>query len=372
MITGGGTGGHVLPALAIATALVERGHDPASIVLVGSRRGLDASLAGMEGFERVLLPGRGIVRRASLSNVTAAAGMASALGRSLVLLRRRRPSVVVSVGGYAGFPCALAAVVERVPLVLANVEAAPGAAHRLLARFALAAAVAFDGSPLPRAVVTGTPVRPAMGRLDRSPAGRLAARGALGLPPAGPVLAVVGGSLGSRRINHAVAAMARQWEVAEETGGHPLGIHHVVGRRDWVDPPARGPEARRPGLWYHAVEYEERMAELLTAADLFVGRSGLNTVAELTVAGVPSILIPLPRAPRDHQSANAAALAREGAAVVLADEDCTPAKLSRLVKELLADPVRLEKMAAAAASLGRPDAAGNVAALADLHARRRR
>lgn len=369
LVAGGGTGGHLVPALAVARALAEdRG--PGSVELVGSRRGLDAELLAHSGVPFTLLPGRGLARRvtpaAAAANVGAVAGLAWALLRSLALVARRRPAVVVAMGGYASVPPALAAAVWGVPVVLVNVDAVPGAANRLVGRFARAAAVAFPGTALPRAVVTGAPVRPEMAAAAHPDAeGRARARRELGIAPARSVVGAVGGSLGARTINAAVLGVAERWAKRDD-----VALYHVVGRRDaaWVEGAA--PRLEPGGLCYVARPYEERMALFYQAADVVVARAGANTVAELTVVGVPSVLVPLPGAPGDHQTANARVLEAAGAAVVVDDRHCTPDRLTVELESLLNDVARLEAMAAAAATLGRPDAVRAVADLARAHAKR--
>jgi UDP-N-acetylglucosamine--N-acetylmuramyl-(pentapeptide) pyrophosphoryl-undecaprenol N-acetylglucosamine transferase len=367
VIAGGGTGGHVQPALAVARALVERGHDPRTIRFVGSARGMEATLVPEAGFSIALLPGRGVRRGRSPGALLAAAaaviGLLAATARAVGLLLRRRPAVVLAVGGYASLPCAAAAVALRVPLVLAEQNSVPGSTNRLLGRFARAAAVAFPGTDLPRAVVTGTPVRPEAEAVDRSGEGRRRARAGLGLPDGRRVLGVAGGSLGSRRINQATVDLVRTW--------HPTGevaVHHVVGARDfpeWGAAVERAGGPVDPGVWYRAVEYERRMPDLLAAADLMVCRAGGATVAELALAGVPAVLVPLPGAPGDHQTGNARVLADAGGAVILADADCEGDRLAGLVDDLLFEDVRLAGMAAAARRVARPDAARLVAELVE-------
>ncbi len=211
----------------MAEALVAAGHAPEDIEFVGSTRGQDREALGGRGFPLTLLPGRGIVRRLSLrdtmDNVVAAVELVGAAADALRLVRRTRPRVVVSVGGYASVAAAAAAVVLRVPLVLVNVDAVPGAANRLFGRFARASAVGWPGTPLPRSVVTGTPVRPAIGAVSRDRAGRRAARRALGLPEDRPTVAVFGGSLGARRINEAVAGVVDRLARPPRPGRLPRG-----------------------------------------------------------------------------------------------------------------------------------------------------
>ena len=360
MIAGGGTAGHVLPGLALARALVDMGHPRSALHFVGSRKGVESRLVPAAGFEVTLLPGSGIERRLGLSTGRAVWGLSRACLDALTLLRRRRPAVVVGLGGYASVPCGLAALLLRIPVVVLEQNAVPGAANRLLARFARASAVSFPDTPLPRARVTGNPVRPEVLAVDRG-RDRLAARADLGVDEGRRLLAVFGGSLGARRINESVRAALETW-----SGRSDLAVHHVVGERDW--PLFEGLAAGTTGsLAYRAVRYEDRMDRVLAAADLAVCRAGATSVAELAAVGLPAVLVPLPGAPGDHQTANARVLERAGGAVVVPDGELG-ARLASVVDELLRDPSRLEAMATAAAGQGRRDAAEVVARLVEEHA----
>lgn len=365
LVAGGGTAGHVLPAVAAAQALVARGRPAATIHFVGSSRGLEATLVPEAGHTITLLPGRGIARRLTPDNLGAVAGLLRAMARALVLTARRRPAVVLSVGGYASVPCAAAAIALRVPLVLHEQNAVPGLANRLAGRFARASAVSFEGTLLPRAVVTGNPVRAEVLAVDRSPAGRTAARHALGLASDAAVIAVFGGSLGARRINEATFGLVEAW--GDRAG---VAVCHAVGARDWVGAAGRLPVPPAGGLHYEPVEYEHRMPLVYAAADVVVGRAGGTTVAELTAAGVPAVLVPFPGAPHDHQTANAMALVRAGAAVLVPDGELTAARLKHELGSLLVDPGRLAAMGEAGRGIARPDAADRVADLVERHARR--
>jgi UDP-N-acetylglucosamine--N-acetylmuramyl-(pentapeptide) pyrophosphoryl-undecaprenol N-acetylglucosamine transferase len=394
VIAGGGTGGHVVPSLQIARALVARGHPAGTIELFGSRRGQEAALWPTLEFPFTLLPGRGIRRslrlRALVDNAGAVLGLLGATAASIVSFLARRPRVAVVVGGYASFPAGVAALLTRVPMVLVNTDAVPGAVNGLLGRFAAANAVAFPGTELPRAVVTGTPVRPELDGLDRSPAGRREARAMLGLPEERRTLAAFGGSLGARRINAAVADLAARWFDRRD-----LSLYHVAGRRDYAQfaqaesaegafaegafaPGESAPEESAPGegdsavpggLAYKVVPFEDRMPVLYRAADLCVCRAGAMTVAELLVCGLPAILVPLPGAPRDHQTRNAEALVAAGAAILVPDAECNADRLEIELTALLSDADRLAAMGEAARRLGHPDAAATVAELVDAHAR---
>lgn len=357
LIAGGGTAGHVLPGLAVAGALCDRGVPRDAIRWVGSARGIETELVPAAGYELVALPGRGIQRRLTVENVRAAAGLASAAAQGFSALRRVRPDVVLTLGGYASLGPALAAVTSRVPIVVAEQNARAGAANRLVGRFARACAVPVSGTDLPHEVVTGNPVRPEiLAHRDDGPAERAAARAELGWPSGRLVVTVFAGSLGSRRINEAVVELVERWSADDR-----LHVHHVVGRRDAES--LREPVVRPDGLTYERLAYEDRMDRVLAGCDVAVCRAGGTTVAELAVVGVPAVLVPLPIATRDHQTANAEPLRAAGAAVVVADSACTADRLAVELEPILGVASRRAEMAAAAHALGRPDAARAVAGL---------
>jgi UDP-N-acetylglucosamine--N-acetylmuramyl-(pentapeptide) pyrophosphoryl-undecaprenol N-acetylglucosamine transferase len=362
IVTGGGTAGHVLPALAIADALVAAGHARGSIHYVGAERGIEARLVPPTGYPMTLLPGRGIQRRLTLQNVRAVAGLAVAAARALTLVGRLRPAVVVAVGGYASVAVGLAAVLRRVPIVVAEQNQAPGLANRLLARFAAASAVSFPGTALPRAVVTGNPIRAEISALDPA-RDKAAAKRAFGVDERRRLVLVVGGSLGALRINEAVLAALPAWRARQD-----LSVHLVVGRRDWPAISGRVP-ADSGSLEQRIVEYEDRMPEALAAADLAVCRAGSSTCFELAAAGLPAILVPSPSVTADQQTGNARHLVDAGAAVLVRDAELDGDRLAREVDALLADEARLAAMATAAHGWARPHAAADIAALAEGHAR---
>jgi undecaprenyldiphospho-muramoylpentapeptide beta-N-acetylglucosaminyltransferase len=354
LVTGGGTGGHVYPAIAVAEELVRRGHDRASVQFVGAQRGLEARAVPEAGFTIDLLPGRGIKRSVRLSalrdNVGAAWGLARAMLRALRIVRRRRPRVVFGVGGYAALPCMIAARLRRVPAVVHEQNAAPGVTNRLAVRLGATAAVSLPGTPLRHAVLTGNPVRAAVAQARRKP------------PSGPPVIAVVGGSLGAGRLNDAALGLYDRWRDRDD-----VIIRHVTGERGFEACRSTFESLRRASdrLAYELVGYEEHMEGLYERATLVVGRAGAVTVAELAVTGMPAVLVPLPGAPGDHQTRNARALVDAGAAVLVPDGQLDAARLDRELAELLAAPDRLDDMAAAARTLAHPDAAARVADLVE-------
>ena len=353
LFAGGGTGGHTYPAVAVAQELVRRGRPRESLRFVGGRRGIEGRVVPEAGFAIDLLPGRGLQRRLTLANVAAIAGAVAAFAWALVLVRRYRPRVVIGFGGYASLPCVAAARVWRVPTLVHEQDAAPGLANRIGVRLGARAAVSLPATPLPGATLTGNPVRSTILSVSRHPAH----------DPA--LVAVFGGAQGARTINRAAIGCYDGWRARD------LAVHHVCGPRNLEECRASLDAQHRDGdaLVYELVAYEPHMEDLLGRATLAVCRAGAGTVAELTVVGVPAVLVPLPGSPSDHQARNAQTLEAAGAAVVVRDEECDPARLDRVVTELLRDPEQLAQMGKAARSLGRPDAAARVADLAEEQAR---
>jgi UDP-N-acetylglucosamine--N-acetylmuramyl-(pentapeptide) pyrophosphoryl-undecaprenol N-acetylglucosamine transferase len=352
LISGGGTGGHVFPALALAEELVARGHARESISFVGAARGLEATAVPAAGFAVELLPGRGLERRVSAAalrrNLRTTYDTVIAFARASKLVGQLRPRVVVGVGGYASLPAVVAARARRIPVVIHESDAHPGLANRIAVRLGATAAVTLPGTPLRGAVVTGNPIRPAIAGVERSPV-------------APPRIAVVGGSLGARSLNEAVLGLYDRWR--ERTD---VTIHHVTGSRDYQGCNTKLAAQRSAGdqLSYELVPFEEHMEVVYTEATVVVSRSGGMT-AELTTVGIPSVLVPLPGAPGDHQTANADALVAAGAAVKIPDVELDPARLGAELDALLADPARLAAMSTAARGLGRPDATARFADLVE-------
>ncbi len=380
VVAGGGTGGHVAAGLAIAEEIASRCERSDAVHYVGSRRGLETRIVPDAGFALTALPGRGVARRLTLRNVGAVAGLCAAILEAIVRMARWRPAVVVGVGGFASVPAVVAAVLWRVPLVVAEQNAVPSAANRLGSRFAKAAAVPFPDVDLPGAVWTGNPVRSMVSEVDRS-SQRDAACRRLGVDPSRKLLSVFGGSLGARRINEALLGALGQWRDRDD-----LTVRHITGERDYADLKDRVADHRAPKtsstatgsgapaaddeLVLQLVEFEHDMASVYAASDLVLCRAGASTVAELAIAGVPAILVPLPGAPGDHQTANARVLARSDAATVVHDSELDSERLRSEVDELLGDEPRLASMSAAAKAQGRPDAAEAVVDLLERYAKR--
>ena len=344
VITGGGTAGHVLPALAIADALVAAGHEQASILYVGARRGAERELLPPTGYDHALLDVVGLQRSLSPRNLAFLPKLVIATARAVRLLGRRRPRVVVNVGGYASFPASFAALLRRIPVVVVSYDRRPGLVSRLIARRAAASAVAFEGSTLPRATYTGAPVRRSIATLDRV-ARRPEARRALDLPADRFVIGVTCGSLGAQAVNDAVAGLVERW-----AGRFDVAIHHAVGQRFLAT--AASARDGSDGILYRVTGFERRIDDLYAAADLMITRAGAGTIAELAATGTPAIVVPWPGAAEHHQLDNARMLSDAGAAVLLEQHQLTVERLAAEIERLLADDGALAAVAAAAYASG--------------------
>jgi UDP-N-acetylglucosamine--N-acetylmuramyl-(pentapeptide) pyrophosphoryl-undecaprenol N-acetylglucosamine transferase len=355
VIAGGGTAGHVLPALAVADALVDRGHRVTDIHYVGARRGIEAELLPGTGYPYTLLEVIGLQRRFTLANLAFVPLLVRAVAQARLLLRRLRPAVVVSVGGYASLPAVIAARLARIPVVVVSYDRRPGRASALAARWATASAVAFPGSPLPRAVVTGAPVRREILVVDRE-ADRDAARGRLGVDEGRFLLVVVGGSLGSGVLNAVTARYVR-----EHHDDDALAVFHVTGRRSVDDPPAA--DGSTGGVWYRRAEFADDMATLYAAADLWLGRGGASTVHEVAATGTPAVLVPWAGAAEDHQVENVRWLSERGAATLVAEGQ--PEAVIVEIERLRTEPAARATLAARAREAGAVHRRGGVANLID-------
>jgi UDP-N-acetylglucosamine--N-acetylmuramyl-(pentapeptide) pyrophosphoryl-undecaprenol N-acetylglucosamine transferase len=352
VLAGGGTGGHVYPAVSLAQELVARGHAPASIRFVGTKRGPEGRVVPEAGFGIDLLPGRGLQRKLTLANVEVFFATIAAFVRAFALVRRFRPRIVVGFGGYASLPCIVAAWFWRVPRVVHEQDSVIGLANRLGVRLGARVAASLPGVDAPDVVLTGNPIRPEFRDFDRQ-------------VQEPPLVAAFGGALGARSINVATLGLYDRWRDRGD-----VTIHHVTGPRNEIECRERLAELHRSGdtLDYELVGYEPAMPAVYARASIAVCRAGAGTVAELTAAGLPAVLVPLPGAPSDHQARNAATLTAAGAAVVVDDAQCDAVHLDGVLRELLGAPDRLARMSEAARSLARPDAAARLADLVEAHA----
>ena len=371
LMVGGGTGGHVYPAIAIADAVRALRPD-AQIVFAGTQDRLEARAVPEAGYALHPVTAQGIQRRAAASNLLLPLRVAQGLLQSWHLVGAINPDVAVGTGGYVSGPVLLAAWLRGRPLLIQEQNAYAGLTNRVLSRLASRVHLAFpeatDWVPAERAVVSGNPTRRSLRKTDpdgtdgspdssrdraRTQA-RRDARSALDLPEDARVVLVMGGSLGSATINGAVehnleALLSRQ----------PSGDVHVVwqtGERYYDTIAEKIDELPR----VHLVEYIDRMERAYAAADLVVCRAGALTCSELMVTGTPAVLVPSPNVTADHQTKNARSLEQAGAAVLLPEPELK-ARLDEMVGDLLEDPDALTRMAEAARERARPDAAETIA-----------
>lgn len=345
VIAGGGTGGHVTPALALGEVLREAG-DP--VLFVGTQRGIENRLVPEAGFELVTLDSRPLIGRSLAERIRSVAALLVATWRARGVLARFGTDIVVSVGGYASAPAALAAVWRRTPMVLVNTDARPGAANRLSARFARRIFAGFPnsegafGNLAERVQITGVPLRRA-----------LCDAFANASPPAVPEgearrLFVFGGSQGARQINDALLASL------PELAKRNVSVVHQTGEADRE----RVAEAyAAAGVEACIVAFEHDMPRRYREAELVVCRAGAISIAELALAGRAALLVPLAHVGGGEQFANARLLEDAGAARVLDSRELSDATFQRALLGLLDDPIALRTMGARAADLGRPDAA---------------
>lgn len=353
LVSGGGTAGHIYPALTVAAHARDEEHS--DVTFVGAPDSLEARLATEAGFEFVGVPAHGWDRSQPLTFVTAGFTTAVSFFRCLLLLRRLKTDVVIGFGGYVSLPLGLAAAFGGIPLVLHEQNSVPGLANRLLSRWAATVCVTYAESihrlhrPA-RALVTGDPVREAVLHADRD-----AGRRGLGLKKTDLVLLVFGGSAGARHLNSAVVALHPRLAKVKK-----LAVVHVAGPKEVDAVRAAVAEAvhrKLPPKWWQVHDYVDDMGGALAAADVVVCRAGATTIAELTAIGRAAVLVPYPYATDDHQSCNAAPLLQAGAAAVVSDAGLDTPAFADDVLRLLEDPRRRESMAAAAAHLARPCAA---------------
>ncbi len=353
LIAGGGTGGHLMPALALATEL-RRQRPDLDPVLIGAVRGIEARILPTRDFRYHLLPSEPIYRRQWWKNIRWPFLLVGLLRRIARLFRDEQPLAVIGTGGYASGPVVWYAARRGIPTALQEQNAYPGLVTRVLAR---RVRQVFLGLPEARerlefgtqteVVDSGNPIPPP------DPGRRPAALERFGLPPGHdrPIVLITGGSQGAIAVNDATAAWI--------DGGGAVGVTVI-----WAT--GRGSHAQYE-RYHHppdvqVLDFIDPIADAYAVADLVVGRAGMMTGAELCAWGLPSVMIPLPTAAEDHQRHNAEAFQRAGAALMILQRDLTPARFAAAVSGLLADPPRLAEMAAAARARGKPAAAAEIVA----------
>jgi UDP-N-acetylglucosamine--N-acetylmuramyl-(pentapeptide) pyrophosphoryl-undecaprenol N-acetylglucosamine transferase len=337
VVAGGGTAGHIEPAMALAEA-VSRLRPDARVVALGTERGLEKTLVPQRGYELELIPPVPMPRKPTPELLRLPLKVRDAVRATRAVLDRVHADVVVGFGGYVSLPAYLAAR-GRVPIVVHEANVRAGLANKIGARFAVRVAAAGPNSGLPNAEVIGIPLRQSITSLDRA-ALRAQARSYFGLDPYAPTLFVTGGSQGARSLNVAVSG------AAGPLGDSGIGVLHVYGKKNTVavqQVPGAPP--------YVTFPYMDRMDLAYAAADLVLCRSGAMTVAEVSAVGLPAVYVPLPHG-NGEQALNAGPIVDAGGALLVPDAEINPTKVADLLIPLLNDAHRLSRMSGAAQGSG--------------------
>jgi UDP-N-acetylglucosamine--N-acetylmuramyl-(pentapeptide) pyrophosphoryl-undecaprenol N-acetylglucosamine transferase len=352
LVSGGGTAGHVYPALAVARLLASGDGD--SVSFVGAPSSLEERLAGEAGLRFLPVRAQGWDRARPLTFVTGVFTAVRSLARCMTLLRRERIDAVCGFGGFVSLPLGLAAALRRVPLVLHEQNAIPGVTNKVLARWARTVCLTYPDSsahlgPGVRRVVTGNPVRSSVLAADRA-----AGRAAFGVGETDTLLLVFGGSRGARHLNSATVDLYSK--LSDVNGLRVVQIAGPAEAASVRDALGRVAGGSAPD-WWSVREYVDGMGDLIAAADLVVCRSGATTLAELSALGKAMVLVPYPYATDDHQTHNAEPFVSVGGARVVADARLDEPEFGEAVIGLLRDPAERARMAEASGTLGRPHAA---------------
>lgn len=356
IVTGGGTGGHIYPALAIAKGL-QSAEPQTEILYVGTDTGMEAKLVPEAGLDFAGVPGQGLPRKISVETFKVGAKSVKALWKTKQILKKFKPDLVVGTGGYVSGPVVLTAAFFGIPTLLHEQNALPGVTNKILARFVRKVMVTFPDSiahfgARKKIILTGLPVRAEIGQVSRQ-----AGAQRLNLNPRQMTLLITGGSRGARSINQAML------KVLKELSSHPeIQVIWATGKATHQETlkglQQAGIQWKR-GNW-KILEYLNDMPAALACTDLWIGRAGAASLAELMVAGKPAILIPYPYAAENHQEYNARALEQAGAAKVILDKDLNGETLWRTIQELTGQKTRLQEMSAKAKGLGEPEALSKI------------
>ena len=348
MLAGGGTAGHIEPALALADAL-RRADQRIIVTCLGTERGLETRLIPNRGYDLALIPAVPLPRSITPQLLSVPGRLADAIGTAAAALDQCGAEVLVGFGGYVATPAYLAARRRGVPIVVHEANSRPGLANRLGARLTKHVFTGQPGTKLAHGTFIGIPIRREISGLDRLALSDKA-RAHFGLRPDLPVLLVTGGSQGARSLNQAVISAAASIRAAA------VQVLHIAGPRADIDPVPSSPDAP-----YVTLTYVDRMDLAYAAADFALVRGGAMTCAELTAVGLPAVYVPLPHG-NGEQRLNAAPIEQAGGGLIVADDDLTPAWIRDTLLPVLLDPELVAAMSEAAAEMGRGDADQRLAA----------
>ncbi|MDO4442641.1 MAG: undecaprenyldiphospho-muramoylpentapeptide beta-N-acetylglucosaminyltransferase [Slackia sp.] len=353
VLSGGGTAGHINPALALADELCERGHE---VCFAGTPTGVEARLVAQAGIEFVPFEAAGFDRQKPWTLITSTARLAASAAKAKRWMKDCKPDAVVGFGGYVCIPVGLAAASLHVPLVMHEQNSVMGMANKFLGKKAAAVALTYeeagkDIADASKVVLTGNPVRSSVLRATRSQG-----RAMLGVPDDAVMLLVFGGSLGARHINKAVAALKEKLLSRDD-----LYVVHISGPKEYDAVKEELALSDEEEKRWKLMAYQDRMAETLAAADCAISRAGATSLAEISAIGLPALLVPFPFAAEDHQTTNARAYVASGAAFMQRDDELDDASFERKLFSLIDDASVRERMRTAAAGFKTQDAAANLA-----------
>lgn len=360
LLTGGGTGGHIYPAIAIANEIKAYAPD-VEICFAGTHEGLESRLVPQAGYPLKFIHSGGIERHFTLDNIKNASLAVVGLWDAYHLLNNFRPDIVIGTGGYVSGPLLLLAGLKKIPILLQEQNAVLGVTNRIVQRFASCIALGDEKAKskitgnLKRAFFTGNPVRPEFFSMNRE-----TARKKLNLSDHEKLIVITGGSRGARTLNLASLEL-HQWIERQDD----FRLLHATGSSQWesfcqllsISSLEIENEKRK------VVPYLENMPEILWAADFIVSRAGALALAEIAVCGIPALLVPYPYAAEDHQTANGMTFVDQGAAVMIRDRELTGDVVVQTIDEIFSEPSRLEKMKKNTEILAKPDATKKIAEL---------
>ena len=359
MFCGGGTGGHVNPAIAIANA-VRKKKPEAEIAFMGTRHGIESSLVPKAGYPISFIKVRGFKRSLSLSNLDAAVKAVTSVWAAKKIIKSFKPDLVVGTGGYVSWPAVKAAAKMGIPCIIHEQNAYPGVTTRMLAKYAVKICISFEESrgyfnkdAHDKLILTGNPINTTVYDYNE-------VRKEMGIDEGTPYIVSAGGSMGAEKINEYVFGMLEHYSVPDK-----IKHSHAVGRVGWEKYSAIAASKgfdKVPGI--EICEFIYDMPKKQAAADLVIGRAGAMTLAELAFRGKAAIFIPSPNVAEDHQYKNAMVMADAGAAVVFRESELNGELLANTVKSLLEQPEKIKAMQKAVRRFARPDAADRIAALA--------
>lgn len=360
IVSGGGTGGHIYPALTLIQAIQKKCKN-FKVLYVGTKAGLEADIVPKAGIDFKTIHVRGLERKFSMENVATIFQSVQSLWTARKIIKAFAPDIAIGTGGYVCGPVLLAASLLKIPTMIQEQNVIPGITNKILSKFVDKVAVGYEAAasyfPAEKAVYTGNPIRSNVMTADRTESMQ-----AFGLQENRKTVLISGGSRGARSINEAMVGVHAQF-----AGKEGVQLLHVTGKNEYekviaklrqqsIDIEGSGNIMIKPYLY--------DMPNALAVADLAVFRAGAIGLAELTARGIPSILVPYPYAAENHQEHNAMALKRAGAAEMILDRELNAKKLIGIMEDLLGEEGKLLKMAKASKALGRPEAAGQIAELA--------